>query len=299
MICYLTNDRYLIRFEEEMAGYVYAWKVPIVLNTGAAPIDEELCLVKIGKAEPHKLWKRLYAQRLSWGKILGHQLRNDEGNLRTKTVGTREYPVLDMSSQCPSIPYSTGELTADETLDKCEEVFGQLELYPDFGFFLERRQEHHVNDDEQYIRALLGLPARPTFVSRIVEAWNHEAKFNGQLKKIAPVITSQIGFTEFIITTEAQFNKVRAAFMECESFEDFTLANLTAVLATANSIARTVLGINIQVTLPLGYVVGEVHCIRFTRYIVDAEMEQLRQLLGEAHIHANEENQEDGEVEEE
>lgn len=271
-----------------MAGYIYAWKVPITLSAPTLP-DEQLCLVKVGKAEPHRLWRRLYDQHLSWRKLLGVQL-NENGVLRVKTIVTRRYPVIDLDSQSPSIPYSTEDLTQDETADKCDEVFEDLEDYVDFGFFLKRSEEHHINDDEQYIRALLGLPARPTFISRIVEAWNRETKYSGKVgvskvKKIAAVKEAQIGYSEFIITTVAQFNQVRDAFKECNSADDFSLEKLTTVLSAATNFVRTVSGINISVKLPMENPLTEIHCIRFTSYVHANKQQELEKLLSEGHIH--------------
>eukprot|EP01039_Chlorochromonas_danica_P001722 gene1722-1881_t len=85
--------------------------------------------------------------------------------------------------------------------------------YLDLAFFLLRNADHHLDDDERFIRALFGLSfARTSLVEDLRTTWNASKTYNNENKRIIGEIKSgQLGVTEFIITTVHQFDRVRSA----------------------------------------------------------------------------------------
>lgn len=270
-------------------GFVYAWKVPITLKiVGDVPDDlsrVELCLVKVGKTESIKLYHRLYEQSLAWGKILGEQLKDGAGNSRTY----RNLPVMNMESKRPSIPIDTRPradvLTRHESLlnEGGHEVKTYRDSFKDVALILRREDvlNHKIYEDESFIRSLLGLPARPDFILSIINKWNEITHYNesgNKNKRIARIVSHQIGYTELIITTVECFKKVREAFLDGSGR---TLRGLTKAIAQSFSCFEIFNDITLQFTLPTmsnqaDNEVSGLHCIRIPFYPIKREEAEIK-----------------------
>jgi hypothetical protein len=219
---------------------------------------EDLCLLKIGKAEPHKLSTRLNTEALAWGKVLAPNRLDAHGVPRTKHVGDNVFPVIDTDANRPQIYIAPSGVPSQDDMTnaaagKLEEMQGNPDVCSDVGCWLWRGDEHHINEDERFVAALMGAPLRAHLLQDLITAWNAKTFYGtnpgGSVTKvpIGELESGQFGRSEYVISTNAHFQRLRERFLQQG---DFTLDDLTDAVTTGNVVLRLFPGTTVTFRVP-------------------------------------------------
>jgi hypothetical protein len=268
------------------SGYIYAWRVPIAILTGVGDaeleVNDKLCLLKVGRTDSANLALRMYNQKLAWGKLLGTRAivsTDADGNhtYAVRRFGTAERYIIEETP--PNIPYDSSSHSAEEALKFCADTHLEMknnpELFEDLAFFLPRTQTDEHQENEGFVRALIGVPVRASLLKQMIDEWNDKSKYrlnkDGKLQRIGEVTTGQVGYTEYVLTTVDQFNSVRAAFLNKRRNERFTLKVVTKCFASRTSVMIHVPNVKVQLVAKLCCSESRVHCVRLTNTITDED----------------------------
>jgi len=244
---------------KEEGGYVYVvriGKLELVAEsarvaTGDADweaIKDDLCVIKVGKSNLHRLSARINEQANGWGKLLG--------------VAGRDgiFPTLDISVNKPQVSICKDTNSADDMATAAVEKrnamrdamrTGKVPICADIGCWVQRGEEHDIDTDEKFVRSLLGLPLRKKLLEQLVHTFNRNCfKYcsTGDRKSEVASGVDSLASTEYIITTNAHFNRLRSAFL---GPGEFKLADLVNALTPDGLVLRTFANVTVTLDAPL------------------------------------------------
>ena len=94
---------------------------------------------------------------------------------------------------------------------------------------------------------LLGAPLRAHVLLEVIRQWNSSTWYDADGVKLGQVHGSQLGVSEYVITTEKHFQRMRNAFVKKG---DFILDDLVQALASGNFVLRMFPRVKVTLRIP-------------------------------------------------
>lgn len=105
---------------------------------------------------------------------------------------------------------------------------------------------------------LLGCPLRSSVIQHLVNEWNTRTYFDRDQKtkiiskkSLGKLTTSQFGKSEYIITTNKLYDRIRQAYIDCDHIQDFTLDTLTNAVVNDHLMLKQFANVHLYFHIPL------------------------------------------------